>query len=541
MLDMNKRNRTRVIGREERAEITALYARLSRDDETDRESNSIANQRNILTGYAAEHGFADTRFYADDGVSGTTFDRPAFNRMIEDIEKGEISAVIVKDLSRLGRDHIMVGYYTRMYFPDNRVRFIAIYDSVDSDNGENEFAPFKNIINEWYARDTSRKVRAVLSSKGLSGGILNSIPVYGYKNDPDNKNHWLVDEKAASTVRLIFRLYNEGMGLCRISRYLMNHNIPTPSEYRSMEGLPTRRPTDKTSCMWSSVTVGNILRCREYCGDIVNFKTRRESYKSRRIIHNPEEKTVVFHNVNTPIIPADQWEQVNSLYNRKSVPRLNCPPDIYSGLIFCADCGRRLSVVHGSGRNPTYYLCNTYKNNSKKCTAHYVRKKLISERLIEAVNRAINACHGSSEFSAAVKKQIADSINKEQAAIIGEIGELSERSGQYDTLIRQLYEDRAFGRISEERYKTLMCGYEGEQQEISSRLAAYRNIETVYKERLRQADELIQMLAVYNPISDITPAVLSELIEKIVVHRVEFTEGGKSQRIDIYFKGAVLL
>ncbi len=481
----------------------ALYARISREDEADGESNSIVNQRRILYRFAGENGFTSLRFYFDDGVSGTTFDRPGFNRMISDIEDGEISAVIVKDLSRLGRDHIMVGYYTEMYFPDKDIRFIAIHDSVDSSAGDNEFAPFKNIINEWYARDTSRKVRAVLKSKGMSGGILNTVPVYGYKKDPSDKNHWLVDEEAAQVVRMIFSMYINGDGCCKIAGTLCKKGILTPAQYCSSKGMATRRPTDKRDCMWSGTTVKNILSRREYCGDIVNFKLTRKSYKNHRIIKNPPEKNVIYRGVNDPVISGETWRLAQD--RPREYKQYSCEePDIFKGFLFCSDCGKRLSPVKAHGRNGAYYICNSYKYSSLRCSAHYVRRSLIEKRLADSINLIIGFCRTDREkFISSLYSSVSRSANEEYQRLRGEAERLLNSSAARD--------------ISAAR-----------------RLGGYMTAMHRCERAGSGIDYFIRTVSRYSPVSSVTPALLFELVDRIVVFPC--TEEGE-QRIDIYFKG----
>lgn len=511
----------------EKKKYAALYARISRDDENDGESNSITNQRRILYRFAEENGFVNLRFYFDDGVSGTTFDRPGFNRMLYDIEEGEISAVIVKDLSRLGRDHIMVGYYTEMYFPDKDIRFIAIHDRVDSSCGDNEFAPFKNIINEWYARDTSRKVRAVLKSKGMSGGILNTVPVYGYKKDPSDKNRWLVDEEAAEVVRLIFSMYIAGNGCCRIAGYLCEKGILTPSQYHSSKGMATRRPTEKRDCLWSGTTVRNILSRREYCGDIVNFKLTRKSYKNHRVIRNPKEKNVIYENVNEPIISREIWRQAQER-RKSSAERVCAEPDIFKGFLFCADCGKRLSPVKAHGRNTAYYICNSYKYSKTRCAAHYVRRSLIEQRLVESINDIIKAYRSSREkFISSLYDNVSRTANAEYMRLKSEAEKLIRRSGQ------RLYTTENGSSAASSFSDGRSFSFNGNEEE-TRRLGGYISAMRKCEKAGSGIDYFIRTIGGYSEIGGITPAVLYELIDKIVVFSCS---DGDEQRIDIYFKG----
>ena len=344
----------------------ALYARLSRDDELDGESNSITNQRKILCKFAEDNGFKRVKFYYDDGFSGTNFDRPQFKEMITDIESGEVRTVIVKDLSRLGRDYLTVGFYTEVYFPENDVRFIAINDGVDSEKGDNEFTPFKNIINEWYAKDTSKKVRAVFRNKVLTGGFISTHAPYGYVKDPDDKNHWLVDDEAAEVVRSIFEMYLDGKGLTAIARYLESKKILNPTCYCLSKGRKSRFQPTENPYEWSIPSVREILTRQEYCGDVVNFKTYRKSYKIHKVVRNTPDKYVIHKEVNTPIVKREDWETVQAIFAKhKRVPIVR-EPDVMQGWLYCADCGSKMLIRRRDEvKHPyCYYQCAGYNKKT---------------------------------------------------------------------------------------------------------------------------------------------------------------------------------
>lgn len=414
-----------------------------------------------------------------------------------------------------------------MYFPDKDIRFIAIHDRVDSSCGDNEFAPFKNIINEWYARDTSRKVRAVLKSKGMSGGILNTVPVYGYKKDPSDKNRWLVDEEAAEIVRLIFSMYIAGDGCCRIAGYLCEKGILTPSQYHSSKGVATRRPTEKRDCLWSAATVRNILSRREYCGDIVNFKLTRKSYKNHRVIRNPKEKNVIYENVNEPIISREIWRQAQER-RKSSDERVSAEPDIFKGFLFCADCGKRLSSVKAHGRNTAYYICNSYKYSKTRCSAHYVRRSLIEQRLVESINYIIKAYRSSREkFISSLYDNVSRTANAEYMRLKGEAEKLIRRSGQ------RLYTTENGSSAASSFSDGRSFSFNGNEEE-TRRLGGYISAMRKCEKAGSGIDYFIRTIGGYSEIGGITPAVLYELIDKIVVFSCS---DGDEQRIDIYFKG----
>lgn len=517
--------------------VTALYARFSRND-SDNESDSIANQRKILQNYAKEKGFMRTKFYADDGISGTTFDRPDFQRLLTDIESGEVETVIVKDLSRFGRLSSMVGYYTDFYFPHNSIRFIAIIDDVDSDKGDNEFAPFKNIFNEWYARDTSRKIRETLKNKGKNGGILCTKPIYGYKKDPENKNHWLIDDEAAEVVRLIFDYCtNENMGTALIANALRSDGVLSPRQYFVKMGIfKENSEKDKNRC-WEITTIRNILRNRAYCGDIINFKTYRKSYKDHKTYKNDSENYFVFQGVNDPIISEEQFRVAQEFLDKKRrVPTVR-EPDLFQGYVYCADCGKRLSVhrAYRKGQLVTY-CCNTYRRNSAMCTSHYTRYDILAEFTLKQLRKLLYAAKNNLDvFIQKLQLNMDLKTESDLKAVKREMQKMQIRSLELDKIISKLYEDRALEKITEERYASMVTGFEVEQKEINSKIEDYQARLCSESTTAEVIDRFVETISKYDDITELNQSVLLDLVDKIIIRQRQDGQDYEDV-IDIYFK-----
>lgn len=521
--------------------VTALYARLSRDDMLEGESGSIANQKQILKKYADEHGFLNTRFYSDDGISGTTFEREGFQQMIADIEKGEVKTVIVKDQSRLGRDHLMTGYYMEVFFPNNDVRFVAIYDNYDSEMGDNEFAPFKNIFNEFYARDTSKKIRAVLQSKGKAGQIMSPHAVYGYKKDPNDKKHWIVDEEAADVVRTIFDLYVSGYGIRKIAGYLEENKIFSPSHYYKNKGIPYTARLKENPYEWDAETIGRILRRQEYIGNAVNFKTCKKSYKVHKIIKNPEEKQVVLESVNEPIIGAEVWKKAQALNEKRRRVPVKREPDIFQGYAFCADCGNKMYIRRVSGKKDKY-ICGGYSKKTTACNTHFILQEDLCELVLTNLNEMIfSARIDEKKFAEKLRKK-ADNNNKgAMKKMAKEAEKLRARSASLNKIIHQIFEDRVEGKITEERYLEMLSSYESEQSNIKLRLSEYEEKISSEKSAADDIESFIRLVNEYTKIKELTPSILAEFVQEIRVHQAEKTENGKIQAVDIVYKGVGVL
>ena len=372
-------------------ELTALYCRLSQDDKQEGDSNSIINQKKILKRYATEHGYQSYVFFVDDGFSGTNFNRPDFQRMIAEIEAGRVERVIVKDMSRLGRDYLQVGMYTEIMFPNMDVHFIAVNDGVDSHMGDNEFTPFRNIINEWYAKDTSKKIRAVKRSKGMAGEHIGSHAPYGYIKNPDNKKEWIVDEEAAEVVREIFRLCVNGYGPTRIANILTERKILCPTYYALKHGEKSRTILPPNKYLWNATVVSHILDRMEYLGHTVNFKTHIKSYKNRKKIKNSPEQWKIFENTHEAIIDKETFEIVQKIRSGKRRPTKMGEMPIFSGLLYCADCGSKMTFHRKVSETAEKhnFVCGNYRHNSRACTMHYIRNVVVEQIVLENLKEVI--------------------------------------------------------------------------------------------------------------------------------------------------------
>lgn len=533
---MNKLNTT-----DNKFTVTALYARLSKDDMLEGESNSITNQKQILKKYADEHGFLNTRYYFDDGITGTTFEREGFQQMVSDIEKGEIKTVIVKDLSRLGRDHLMTGYYMEVFFPNNDVRFVAIYDNYDSEIGENEFAPFKNIFNEFYARDTSKKIRAVLYNKGKSGQIMSTIPIYGYIKDPNDKKHWLVDDEAAEVVRMIFDLYINGKGTKKIANYLEEQKILSPTHYFRSKGIATRKQPRENPYEWDASTINRLLSYQEYLGNIVNFKTYRKSYKNHKLMKNPKENQIVFKGVNDPIISEDVWNKAQALIEKGRRIPVQREPDLFQSYLVCADCGSKMYIRRIANKK-SHYVCSGYAKGKINCTTHNIVQDNLYEIVLTNLCEIIaEAKFDKKQFAEKMRKKM-DSKNKgEMKKIIKEAEKMKARTASLNKIIHQLFEDRVNGKLSEERYLEMLANYESEQSEIKFKLADYEKKISEDKTSKNDIDKFIKLVNEYGNIKELSPQILAEFIEEIRVHQAEKTDDGFVQAVDIVYKGVGVL
>jgi len=519
--------------------ITALYCRLSRDDELQGDSNSIVNQKNILKKYAEENGFRNYRFYVDDGISGTTFDRPGFNQMLEDIEAGSVGAVIIKDMSRFGRDYLKVGYYTEVLFPDMDVRFIAISDGVDSAKGDNEFTPFRNIINEWYAKDTSKKIRAVFKAKGQSGEHLCTNPPYGYMKAPENPKRWIVDGEAAMVVRRIFRLCVEGLGPTQIARQLRENRILMPTAYWQSKGVKSAAKPPENPYAWVADTVAGILEKKEYLGHTVNFKTYRKSYKSRKKLDNPEENHALFENTHPAIIEQAQWERVQELRKNKRRPNRLGKQSMFSGLLVCADCGAKLYFCTAKHFKPNqdFFVCSGSRRNANdKCTPHFIRSVVVEKLVLEHLQKTVRYVREyedsffrlvSERSTAEQKKELAD---KRRALMQGQ-----HRMEELDRLFKRIYEDNVNGRISDERFEKLSAGYEAEQKDLQCKVSALQAELAEKEKKAINIDQFLATVRKYTEIKQLTPTILNELVEKILVYAPDNSSGKREQKVEISY------
>ena len=517
--------------------ITALYPRLSHEDELQGESNSISNQKRILETYAKQNGFSNLRWYTDDGYSGANFQRPGFQAMLADIEAGKVGTVIVKDMSRLGRNYLQVGMYTEMIFPQKGVRFIAINDGVDSAQGENDFAPLRNIFNEWLVRDTSKKIKAVKRSKGMSGKPITSKPVYGYLMDEDE--NFIIDEEAAPVVRQIYSLCLAGNGPTKIARMLTEQQIPTPGTLEYRRTGSTRRYHPGYECKWATNTVVHLLENREYTGCLVNFKTEKPSYKLKHSIENPPEKQAVFENHHEPIIDRETWERVQELRKQRKRPNRYDEVGLFSGILFCADCG---SVMYQQRyqtdkRKQDCYICGSYKKRTADCTAHFIRTDLLTAGVLSNLRKVTSyAAKHEARFMKLLIEQNEDGDRRRNAAKKKELEAAEKRIAELSAIFKRLYEDSVTGRISDERFTELSADYEAEQKELKERAARLREELSKAQEATANAEKFMNVVRRHTTIEELTPTLLREFVEKIVVHESVALDGkrrGKLRRQDI--------
>ena len=452
-------------------EITALYCRLSQDDKQEGDSNSIINQKKILKKYALDRGYTNIQFYIDDGVSGTTFNRAGFQSMIADVETGKVKRVIVKDMSRLGRDYLQVGMYTEIFFPEHDVHFIAVNDGVDSNQEDNEFTPFRNIINEWYAKDTSKKIRAVKRSKGMAGEHIGSHPPYGYMKNPENKKEWIIDEEAAEVVREIFRLCVGGYGPTRIAHILTERKILCPTYYALEKGGKPRTALPADKYTWNGPVVAKILDRMDYLGHTVNFKTRVKSYKVHKTIYNSPDQWKVFEGTHEAIIDKETFEIVQKIRAGKRRPTRMGEMPMFSGLLYCADCGRKLSF-HRKADEPAdkhHYLCENYRSNTANCTMHYIRNVVVERIVLENLKEVIQyVSNYEDEFVRMIMDSDMRQRNRELSQKKKRLAEIQKRIGELDTIFQRIYEDNIIGKLSDERFMKMSKGYEDEQHTLQT-------------------------------------------------------------------------
>lgn len=527
-----------------RQNICALYQRLSRDDELQGESNSISNQKKILEDYAHKNGFLNLRSYTDDGWSGTNFERPGFQQMLADIENGLIGTVIVKDMSRLGRNYLQVGFYTEVLFPQKNVRFIAVNDNVDSQNSsgsDNDFTVLRNVFNEWMVRDTSKKIRAVIQAKGMSGKPLANQAPYGYLKDENGM--FIIDEETAPVVKQIFALCLAGNGPGKIARILSEQQIPTPGTLAYLRYGITRRYYPEHQCKWATGTVCHILERKEYLGHTVNFKTNKVSYKSKHTIINPEEKQVVFENTHEPIIDLATWQKVQELRRQRRRPNRYDEMGLFSGLLYCADCGHLMyqqRYKEGDIMRDSY-ICGSYKRRTRDCSAHYIDTNLLKAGVTANLRQITGyAAQHEAKFMQQLIRQNEDGDRKANAARQKELQTAEKRINELSAIFKRLYEDSVSCRITDERFMELSAGYEQEQAELKARAAELKSLLAKNAEAKVSAEKFMQIVRKHTNFEELTPTLLREFIDKIFVHEAEALDGkrhGKQRRqqIDIYY------
>ena len=523
--------------------ITALYCRLSRDDEQDGLSGSIKNQQAILEKYAQENGFKNTRVFIDDGWSGTNFARPAFTEIMELAEKGRIGTLIVKDHSRLGRNRLIVGQLLEEGFDSLGVRYIAIMDNIDTAKGISDLVPMQDLFNEWHAKNTSQKVRNVFKSKGMSGAPLTTNPPYGYLKDPESKNGWIVDEEAAKIVRQIFAWCVDGLGPTQIAKHLKAAKVPTPTEHwsnigRNCSNLPA------VPYNWCSDTVANILSKQEYCGDTVNFRSTTKSFKNKKKIERPPEEWQIFKNTHPAIIAREVFALVQELRKHRRRPTKSGIVSPFSGLLYCADCGEKLyySVTNNYKREQAYFFCSSYRKNSEICSAHYIREKVVEQIVLESMQRILlNVQAFEKEFARKQMDCYTEDKKKQLAAKHRELSRAKKRIAEIDTLIQKIYEDNASGKLSDERYATLSLSYEEEQKTLKAAVPELQSFLETETDKTESLQCFIQKVKQITELKVLTPELIHEFVDKIVVYAPRYLDGKRVQLLDIYYSGVGIL
>ena len=518
----------------------ALYCRLSRDDNMDSESNSIQNQRKILQKAAKDKGYTDTVFFVDDGITGTTMKRPGFQKMLTAIEAGYISAVFVKDLSRLGRNYIEVGKLTEEFFPLHDIRLVAVSDGVDSDEGEDDFTPFKNIMNEYYAKDISKKRRIVNKMKGNVGVPL-SPPPYGYIKNPDDPRFWIVEPEAAEVVRRIYCMALEGYGLAETATRLAADGVVNPTYYWRNRG--TSRGGSKSTVeptKWGHTTVKKILTLQEYCGDVINFKSYSKSYKMKKRIENPEENRAIFLNVHEAIIDRQTWEKVQALQKgtRRKKPTVTQEPSVFSGLLKCPECGGNLNFhFNQNNHDIKFFSCQNHNSGYRKCSkTHYIRLDFLEQVVLYEVKRL--ACFASEYENDFIKAMIGCSAKVAENGRIRkqrELDALTARDRELDMLFERLYEDNVAGKIDDVRFAKMSKRYEQEQGENAKKIKALRLELKKDESKRMDIDDFLETVRRYTDATTITKRMVAELIDHIEVYHAEKQDGITNQRVDIHY------
>ena len=515
--------------------FTALYCRLSQDDGREGESNSIVNQKEYLMKYAKEHGFPNPKFYVDDGYTGTNFDRPSFKEMSADIEKGLVKTVIVKDLSRFGRNYIEVGSYSEIIYPEAGVRFIAIMDNVDTGSLEsNEFAAYTNLFNDWYPKSTSKKVKEVKKAKGLAGEHLGAPP-YGYLRNPDDKTRWLVDGEAAAVVRRIFSLCMQGKGVSAIATTLWKDRTLTPSAYKASKGIGVAKVSEDPYC-WETSAVAAILENVAYIGITESFKSTRLGFKSKKRIPTAKDRRAYIENAHAPIIDRDIWEKVQIIRENKRRPNKSGITSMFSGLLYCADCGAKLSLATANGY--AHFRCSQYKRTSRtqNCTQHYIREDALNQLVLKQLQHFLSYLQQFERVF--IRRQIDTTLAErryELSAKQKQIEKDEKRMDELDRLFRKIYEDNVSGKLNDERFYKLSDGYEAEQGQLKREIEALTAEVSQADMEVTNVAKLIAVTKKYTRIDELTPEILNAFVDKIVIHEREKKDGKRTQQIDIYY------
>lgn len=523
--------------------ITALYCRLSRDDENEGVSGSIKNQAEILQQYAAENSFKNTRLFIDDGFSGTTFNRPAFNEIMKLGEEGKIATLIVKDHSRLGRNRLVVGSLLEEEFDRMGIRYIAIMDNIDTKNGISDLVPMQDWFNEWHAKNTSDKVRKVFKSKGESGKPLTSNPPFGYMKSPDDKYQWIIDEPAAEIVKRIFKMCVSGMGPSQIANKLSAEKVPTPTEYWISVGRKCGKPPS-VPFHWCPAMIANILKRQEYCGDTVNFRSTTKSFKNKKRVDRPESEWIIFENTHPAIVDRDTFKLVQKIREGRHRQTRTGKVSIFSGLVFCEDCGQKMFYQSGKKdrRDPPHFMCSSYSKNPDTCTSHYIGERTLTNLVLESMRRVfLNIQAFEKEF---VRKQVesyGSDKKKELTAKRREFEKAKKRIAEIDKLIQRIYEDNVIGKLSDERFATLSNTYETEQKELKEKLPEMESYLEAETDKTVNLQKFVQKVKAITEPTELTGELVHEFIDKIVVSAARYLDGKRYQIIDIYYNGVGII
>lgn len=525
----------------ESEKIIALYCRLSQDDKLQGDSNSIRNQKMMLQKYADDNGFPNTEFFVDDGFSGTNFDRPDWQRLMGLVDEDRVGTIIVKDMSRLGRDYLKVGMYTEMVFPNADIRFIAVNNGVDSDSQtENDMTPFINIFNEFYAKDTSRKIKAVKKAKGEAGKPICSNPPYGYIKDPEDKNRWIVDEEAAKNVKDIFQLCIQGYGVTKIAHIMTERHILNPSAYAEANGRksPTKRIyTD--SYTWTTPTISKMLSRPEYLGHTVNFKTYHKSFKNKKTYYNDPDKWKIFENTHEAIIDQDTFDIVQRIRQGKHrMQPITEEPSILSGMLYCGDCGHKMYVKRKRAKGPENdaFVCSQYRHSTGTCTSHQIRDKVVKQIVLDDLRRVTAfAREHEDEFVRIVMKQSESDTDRDLRRQRKELEDAQNRMNRLDTIVSKLYEDNLDGKISDERFTRMSAGYDNEQKELEKRIDELKAAIDEEEQQTVDIERFLALVRKYTDLQELTAEIVREFIEKIYVYQTQTINGHRVRRIKIVY------
>jgi site-specific DNA recombinase len=524
--------------------ITALYCRLSQDDDREGESNSIINQRSILSKYAKDNGFGNTKFFVDDGYSGTAFDRPGFLEMMEGVKNGIVKTIIVKDHSRLGRNRLVVGTLLEEDFERYGVRYIAILDNIDSEKGISDLVPMQDLFNEWHAKKTSEKVKNVKAAVGNSGVPLTTSIPYGYMKDPDGSKYWVVDEEAAVIVRKIFRLCTEGKGVSQIAKQLKKEKIPTPTEYWQSMGKPTIRKPSVIPNQWSARTVSDILQRIEYLGHTVNFRTHVKSFKNHSMVKNDPSDWKIFENTHKPIVEQVVWEKVQLLRKNKRRNTKTGKKSIFAGLLVCSDCGSKLTFQTNCKSKPNQdsFVCGNYRSNTVICSAHYIREAVIYDLVFTHIQRTLSYVKQFEfDFIHRVNQKSADSLKKDLKDKHKVLEKSRARIKELDILFQCIYEDNVTGKISDDRFDKLSACYETEQKDLQKSVAELETQLSKEEQSIANTEQFLAIVKRYTEITQLTAPLINEFIEKIVIHSPQKTNGKRTQTIEIVYNAVGIL